>query len=137
MTATFDPISGDFVTPFNDDVVRNMSFLQRPDCGTSTDRKEEHEDSDHHEYTTKCLLWVANANAIVVRYLMKLLSNLCNGGNAELVDAVKAVLRKLIKSEDTSAVFGAMLETSDVLAFYFRLIMQQSSTHAPDDSSVV
>lgn len=147
MTLSLDPRSDEYIVPFADDSIRNAQYLSRSHSQFTNDGEGEQKSSTRHGaaeaeagnqlrlevYTHKCLLWVANANSIVVRYLLKLISNLCTsvgGGSSEHIDAAKQTLRKLIKSEDTSAVFGALLEGDDVLAFYFRLIMQQKSTSA-------
>lgn len=144
VTVSFDPQSGDFIVPFEDDKIRNSRFIRRiaavslsqDDSDSKLDSNRirgsvsaEEEEQLQDEYSNRCLLWTANANSIVVRYLLKLISNLCVGARSdEHVDSVKAVLRRLIKSDDTSAVFGAMLEGNDILAFYFRLIMQHSTS---------
>jgi hypothetical protein len=143
VTLTLDPRSGDYIMPFGDDYVRNIAYLRRPhrrasaDAGTES-KAADSEDSDRlqDEYTNQCLLWIANANSIMVRHLLKLISNLISAGGSQAMEhigAAKRILRKLMNSEDTSAVFGAMLEGNDILAFYFRLIMQQESPEATDD----
>ena len=152
MTVSFDPHSGDFIVPFDDDKIRNSRFIRKKVTGSVShddddNRSEsngrirgsasaEEEELLQDEYSNRCLLWTANANSIVVRYLLKLISNLCVGTRSdEHIDSVKAILRRLTTSDDTSAVFGAMLEGNDILAFYFRLIMQLSARQTVGNTS--
>lgn len=148
LTVMFDRNSGDYVVPFEDDNIRNAIYLRRRRFegrssreidSTKADQGNSNEDKARfqQDYTNQVMLWMANANSIVVRFLLKLLSNMCaGGGSTAQIDAVKAGLRKLVKSDDTSAVFGAMLESSDVLAFYFSLIIQQPTASVVERTDV-
>ena len=132
--------------PFEDDILRNSMFTQKQELvnsvsktfsdskDDSVDRIEEI-DQLQHEYAHRCLLWIANANSIVICYLLKLISNLfSHGQNKEHIEETKSVLRNLMKGEESSALFGAMLEGNDMLAFYFRVIMKLESPHDNSDA---